>query len=139
MYDNDFEKIKEEIIYKDANLRAFFEAVDKKRCGRKWYINKSSLRADYLGQTMIEDKYINIYLKTDEIRKSLKSGQEYHEKEKAILIHELGEADYMLSRLPILSSTEHNNICSDFQEVLSHKYIEYVLKNYGNLYNFVYS
>ena len=34
MYDNDFEKIKEEIIYKDANLRAFFEAVDKKRCGR---------------------------------------------------------------------------------------------------------
>lgn len=134
---NDFKKIKEEIIDRDIDLLNFFNDVDKKRCNREWYIERTPLGSDFLGQTICEDKYINIDLKVDKIREKLEEGQDYNVKEKAVLIHELGEADYILSGLPTIRSND--SIYRDLQTILSHKHISSILKNYNSLYDFVYS
>lgn len=134
---SDFEKIKEEIIDQDPDLLKFFNDIDKKRCNRKWYIERTPGEADFLGQTICEEEYINIYLKIDKIRENLENGQDYNEKEKAVLIHELGEVDYILSGLPTISSDDY--IYRDLQTILSHKHISVILKHYNSLYDFVYS
>lgn len=138
---NDFKKIKEEIINQDPDLLGFFNDIDKKRGNREWYIEREPLEADFLGQTIVQDNYINITLKTDEIKESLEKGQEYKEKEKAVLIHELGEVDYQLSGLPFFTETfeDISDEAKNLNEVLSHYHIKCILSKLKKIETLVYS
>lgn len=135
---NDFELIKKEIIYKDKYLKEFFEYVNEKveENDKEWFIEKSYVDCKCLGYTQNDSKFISITLADENIKKSVDYDTiKYENKFKAVLIHELGEADYQLSNLPFFTETfEDISVqASTLNEILSHYHISCILEKFENL------
>ena len=111
---NDFKEIYEKYIKSDIKLTEMFNAVDlkAKKLNKKWLFEYApNLEPGILGDTEIDNNYIIIRL----------CPLEDKEKFKAILIHELGEADYKLLGLPSIKG-DYDKI-SDLPELFSHFHI----------------
>ena len=143
---NEFNCIKKNIIYNDKYLREFFESIDKKMNNRKWYMDRAYGKCNCLGYTIEDENYIYITLALSdlglsEFNESVNDDNKMAtQKLKAVLIHELGEADYILSKMPMIEKIdEPPDIISNLKEIFTHNHIKCLLKKYDVLYKLTYS
>lgn len=120
----------EAIINNNPKIKKLYDDVKQKieLQGKKLYImfNTSSSRKEFLGQAEEAGEQIVISIDTSLI--------DNKEKLIAVLIHELGEADYIACKLPKVTSQNENFKCEEsvkqIREILSHNHIRRIINKY---------
>ena len=76
------------------------------------------------------------------MQKGLMDGQAYEDLETAVIIYELGEVDYIISKLPTINKDEYGElpeiISNELRVLISHKHINELIQKY-NLCNIVHN
>lgn len=139
---NEINKVYNNIIYKDKKLEEMFKYINNKKTNRglEWYLEYNQVEKKCFGSTKYDKnedaKYIFINIFSNHImEKSGNCNEKYRNLEKAVIIHELGEADYILSNLPTIMvekySEMNDTIREDLSVIISHYHINELIKKYG--------
>lgn len=145
---NNFNDIYNLIINKNKNMKDLFEYIynKAKSSSLDLYIEYVFEDNGTYGLTKYNPKddknhiFINLY--KENMLKSLNNGQSYEGLERAVIIHELGEVDYIISKLPTINKDEYCDlpdiINNELRVLISHKHVNELIKKY-HLCNIVYN
>lgn len=137
---NELKTIEKEFIFNDKNLEKMYEDINKKLKDKKLEIfleNNNIENCNYIASVDDKDNhFISMSLCNKRIeKKAEKIGHDFKDVKKAILIHELGEIDYILCDLPTINEgydlSDFDNSIGDLRVLITHYYLNERIKYYS--------